>query len=1436
MNKSEKYKATKLWARFSSTLLFSLVLFVGGLKAQSVTTALPTDGSGAQSVAPQGGFRYQRGFYLIKPSELLNSGLMAGDTINCIGFTLGAAQNDTTKGKFKVYLQNTLDTVSRIDTAWTIVSGILNNKLTVSNLFPANYEWQVKTNCSDYTNSDLFSNNMLEFCQPPTHLVSDSILDMSVALNWVAPAVNSIGYIVEYSRFDTINWISQNTSLTHLTVTGLIPSKSYQWRVKSLCFSDTSDFVSSSFTTLQTDVCSEPVPLMPQSVGDTSALLSWNGAAGATFYTVRFRRAGSSNWQSINVFSDTSVFLTFGLVQGTNYEWQVQTHCGFSILDIGSFVPGTNFMTTGTLACYIPESVFADSISTSSVILTWDIVPGALSYEVRYRAKSVISWQHAINGMMLVHNDSICIPDTIGPYFTNFKLGSDTLSYAGDGLYVAWEYQMPVGTLSSRNSSLSTAANTVLKGSLGQDSINYILSFISSGDSSSMELDTVLASIALRPETKFCSPNLVDSVEILAVHTLGKYAPTFTSAPVTAIIRNYSKMQATYPITLTVKDQLTNTIRYSETQPITIPDDTIGSITFTGWSPSILETDSIIISTIGRANEDVLNNNRKFYIQMVTKSIVSYEDGSQAITQAGTDTAAGFTLSRLLMDGCGVINAVQVFLSQSAEGKQVYAVALDTAKIILGQSPPFTPNKNQVNQYHTFYFQNTRILQNEYYFVGLAQGASTNSCLPVGVQYEAGVIRDSAYFRYNIALDSLYDHPDPGRLMIRAILVPGGVSPLITGDKFLCVGTMDTLIASSLKLRYADSVIYSTSQFNNNQNSAYEALGIPNQYPVYGALNSWLSGSDTGRQVLVLRVPNADSVNYIDIFETYNPGSIDSIYLQDQNTSAFNLVWSGQAAPTPAIAQKHHTDIPLTSYKVSAIRIAFNMTAVPGYSAVDAVCIGRRTTPGIFPNITWTGGSMNDSLIISTPGGYSIQVSDANGCIFKDSFTVITPVQVTPVITAFGPTTICPGDSVKLKSDIIGGNIWSTGEMTDSIYAKAGGAYFVKHDDGSRCDTTMSNTINIMLFAAPMVNVTGDTVICPNGSVTLDAGPGFSSYMWSTGVSSQSINVLYAGTFNVTVTDGNGCKVADTVKTTAGTNPNPMISGTLLFCPEDSTVLYAGSGYSSYLWSTGSVSDSIVVKIADNFSVMVSNADGCMGIAFASTSLYTAPIAKIDGKDGFCPSDSVLLTASGGISFLWSTGANTAMTYVNSPGVVFVTVMDANGCRDSASKSIIQFIPPTPFISGTLSFCDGGGATTLDAGIGYNSYLWSTGETSSAITVDTVGTYSLTVTDMNGCLGSANATVTEEGGLPAIPGPISGSEFGMCNTSTPSPYSVAPVPNSTCYIWRMPSGATIVSGFLADSNVFANSIDVVFDNSFVGGYIQVSAHNDCGAKPSLDGQ
>ena len=338
--------------------------------SQTPTVVLPTDGSSTQSSAPQGAFRYQRGFYLITPQEMMSRGLMNNDTINCIGFTIGEAQSDTTKGKFKVYLQNTSNSVSRSDTTWTVKPGINTNYYNSTDIFPGNYEWQVKSNCSPFSSINNFSSINSDSCQTPTNLKTNSISSSSASLTWVGPAVGAIGYDIEYKSTDSVNWNKYSTVMTSYVLNSLLPNKQYNWRVKSKCATDSSDYVYLNFYTESVDVCTDPFMLMVPFTNDTSAKLLWIDSA-ADYYSVRFRRLGTSTWISIISFTD-SILINFGLSAGTTYEWQVRSICGTD--SVGQYVQGPNFVTTGATVCYAPDYFSVDSITASSAKFVWDQV------------------------------------------------------------------------------------------------------------------------------------------------------------------------------------------------------------------------------------------------------------------------------------------------------------------------------------------------------------------------------------------------------------------------------------------------------------------------------------------------------------------------------------------------------------------------------------------------------------------------------------------------------------------------------------------------------------------------------------------------------------------------------------------------------------------------------------------------------------------------------------------------------------------------------------------------------------------------------------------------------------------------------------------------------------------------------------------------------
>ncbi|MEO8150363.1 MAG: GEVED domain-containing protein [Bacteroidia bacterium] len=355
--------------------------------------------------------------------------------------------------------------------------------------------------------------------------------------------------------------------------------------------------------------------------------------------------------------------------------------------------------------------------------------------------------------------------------------------------------------------------------------------------------------------------------------------------------------------------------------------------------------------------------------------------------------------------------------------------------------------------------------------------------------------------------------------------------------------------------------------------------------------------------------------------------------------------------------------------------------------------------------------------------------------------------------------------------------------------------YKLNETSGTTAFDATSNGHNSSLANAPSWIVT-------SGS---DFG---ANYLWSDGSSINTVNATSSGTYTVTVSNENGCTSSANVTTTVNANPTPSIIGNTSFCSGSSTTLDAGSGYNSYTWSNGATTQTISANTAGTFTVTVTNANGCTGTSTKITTINTVPTVSISGSTSFCSGNSTTLDAgSGYTSYNWSTGETTQIISVNTAGTFIVTVTNANGCTGSANVATTVNANPTPSISGSLSFCSGS-STTLDAGSGYSSYNWSTGATTQTISVNTAGTYTVTVTNANGCTGNDSKTTTVSGSIPTNPSAITvaGGNPKVCPGETRT-YTVTNDSGVT-YNWTVPVGVSISSG------QGTSSINVLFSSNF----------------------
>ena len=407
----------------------------------------------------------------------------------------------------------------------------------------------------------------------------------------------------------------------------------------------------------------------------------------------------------------------------------------------------------------------------------------------------------------------------------------------------------------------------------------------------------------------------------------------------------------------------------------------------------------------------------------------------------------------------------------------------------------------------------------------------------------------------------------------------------------------------------------------------------------------------------------------------------------------------------------------------------------------------------------WSNGATTSSINVTTAGTYTVQVTNANGCLSPASAATVVTINAlpaTPTITASGPTTFCAGGSVTLTSSAGTTYLWSTGATTSSINVTTADSYTVQITNANGCLSPASAATVVIvnaLPATPTITASGPITFCDGGSVTLTSSAG-TTYLWSNGATTSSINATTDGSYTVQVTNANGCLSSASTATVVTVNalpttPTIAASGPTTFCDGGSVILTSSAG-TTYLWSNGATTSSINATISGSYTVQITNIAGCISaestpMTVTVNALPSTPVISASGSTTICEGNSVTLTSSAATNYLWSTGSVTSSINVTTSGSYTVQVTDANGCQSLVSAPTVvtvNTLPAAPTItdSGATTFCEGGSVTlTSSAG---TTYLWSNGSTTASINATISGSYSVQVTNANGCLSPSSALTT----------------------------------------------------------------------------------------------
>ena len=359
-------------------------------------------------------------------------------------------------------------------------------------------------------------------------------------------------------------------------------------------------------------------------------------------------------------------------------------------------------------------------------------------------------------------------------------------------------------------------------------------------------------------------------------------------------------------------------------------------------------------------------------------------------------------------------------------------------------------------------------------------------------------------------------------------------------------------------------------------------------------------------------------------------------------------------------------------------------------------------------------------------------------------WVVESPQSESGITANAGPdVSICNGSSTTLTATGGSTYLWSTGATTASISVSptTTTSYTVTAYDatGTNSDT---DDVTVTVNAIPVANAGADVSTCQGTSVTLSASGG-SSYLWSTGATTQTINVNpnSTTTYSVQVTQ-NGCSSSDTVTVTVNPSPTINAGSDVTINLGESTTLTATGG-NTYLWSTGSTSSSITVSPTVTTTYTVTGyLNGCQNTDSVTVFVNSAN-ANAGQDQTICNGYSATLTATGGDTYLWSTGATTQSITVNPTSTSTYTVTAYVG-NSQDTDSVIVTVNPNPNIvianGSEVSILEGEYVTLSVSGA--NTYLWNNGATQPNIAVspNTTTTYSVTGY-INNCSDTKQVTV-----------------------------------------------------------------------------------------------
>jgi gliding motility-associated-like protein len=460
---------------------------------------------------------------------------------------------------------------------------------------------------------------------------------------------------------------------------------------------------------------------------------------------------------------------------------------------------------------------------------------------------------------------------------------------------------------------------------------------------------------------------------------------------------------------------------------------------------------------------------------------------------------------------------------------------------------------------------------------------------------------------------------------------------------------------------------------------------------------------------------------------TWDNGVADGVPFTPTNTTTYTLTGT---SPAGCLAND---------------QVTVTINALPTVSAGSnqTVCLGTDVTlngNGAM-SYTWDNGIFNG--LAFTPyatATYTVTGTDGNNC--TNTAQVLVTVNPLPSVNAGMDKAICEETSVTLAGSGATNYTWDNG-VTDGIafLPAVTATYTVTGTDGNGC--VDSDEVLVTVNTLPSVNAGLDQSVCAETSILLN-GSGAVTYAWDNGVTDgQAFTPTTTTTYNVIGTDGNGCEDSDEVLVTVYALP-PVYAGVDQTVCSETTLTLSGSGALTYEWDNA-VIDAIgfIPAATATYTVTGTDANNCINSDQVNVTVNALPPVSAGADQSICAGTSVILNASGAVSYGWDNGVTDGVAFLPIVTTTYtVTGTDANNCINTDQMLVV--INPLPLVDAGLDqiVCDGT-SVTLNV-TGSATYSWDNGVTNNVPFYPGVGELIYTVTGVSGanCVNTDQVTVT----------------------------------------------------------------------------------------------